>query len=64
MQPTEIPGYYKTQEGTIINNDDGALQAYKIQRVKNNRINTIEDDLKNLKNDMQEIKKLLRGLVK
>jgi phosphoribosylformylglycinamidine (FGAM) synthase PurS component len=63
-QQTEIPGYYKTPEGAIINKDVTGLNAYKMRRVREMKMDAIEDEIRDLKNDMQEIKELLRGLVK
>jgi hypothetical protein len=61
---TEIPGIYKVTEGVLINKDNEGLQAYKMRKQKDIKINKMEDDISSLKNDMQEIKSLLRGLVK
>jgi hypothetical protein len=61
---TEIQGIYKTPEGALINKDNDALLAYRIKRQKDSKIEMIESDISSLKNDMQEIKELLRGLVK
>ena len=61
---TEISGIYKVTEGVLINKDNEGLQAYKMRKQKDIKINKMEDDISSLKNDMQEIKSLLRGLVK
>ena len=61
---TEVPGVYKVSDGILINKDNEALQAYKMRKQKDIKINKMEDDISSLKNDMQEIKSLLRGLVK
>lgn len=61
---TEVPGVYKVADGILINKDNDSLQAYKMHKQKNMKINKMEDDISSLKNDMQEIKSLLRGLVK
>lgn len=62
---TDVPGIYKnTVNGALINKDNKALQAYKLRKKKELKIDQIEKELINLKDDMQEIKELLRGLVK
>jgi hypothetical protein len=65
---TDIPGVYKTPEGFLINKDNNALAAYKAKRVKNkNReqdLNNLKEEVSTIKNDLEEIKDLLKGLVK
>lgn len=62
--PTEISGFYKTPEGSIINKDIDSLKAYKKKRMKSIELNNMKEDISQLKNDMAEIKELLKGLVK
>jgi hypothetical protein len=62
---TDVPGIYKNPDtGALINKDNKALQAYKLRKQKEDRFNMFEEDVAGLKSDMQEIKELLRGLVK
>lgn len=61
---TEIPGVYKVSEGVLINKDNASLQAYKMRKQKDLKVDKLEEDISGLKQDMQEIKALLRGLVK
>jgi len=63
-QKTEIAGIYKVGEGVLINKDDNALQAYKKRKLKAQQIDNVTNDIIDLKRDMEEIKMLLRGLVK
>lgn len=63
-RPTDVPGIFKTSEGVLINKDNDALKAYKIRKIKENKINIIENDMEQIKTDMHEIKELLRGLLK
>ena len=63
-QQTEIPGVYKEREGVLINKDNDALSAYKIQLQKAKETEILRQDVSDLKKDMEEIKNLLRGLVK
>jgi hypothetical protein len=64
LTKTEVPGIYKECEGVLINKDDDGLVAYKKLKSQSKKIATFENDLKSLKNDMAEIKELLKGLVK
>ena len=61
---TEVPGVYKVGEGVLINKDNEALRAYKLRKEKDRKVSVIEDELHCLKNDIEEIKNLLKGLVK
>lgn len=63
-RPTDVPGIFKTSEGVLINKDNDALKAYKIRKIKENKLNIIESDMDQLKTDMLEIKELLKGLLK
>lgn len=62
--PTEKKGFVKTQEGFLLNTDKGALQEYKAKKLKEMKLNKVETEISDLKNDMAEIKALLKGLVK
>lgn len=62
-QKTEIPGIYKT-DGYLVNKDNDALQAYKARKLKEVRLEKMEEEFSNIRKDVQEIKELLRGLVK
>jgi hypothetical protein len=64
MKKTEIPGIYKMGEGILINTDNEALRAYKLRKEKENRFCLLEQNLTELKSDMEEIKNILKGLVK
>jgi hypothetical protein len=61
---TEIPGLYKTPEGFLINKDNNALAAYKAKRSREQDLDNLKENVSSLKNDIQEIKELLKGLVK
>jgi hypothetical protein len=66
-QKTEVSGIYKVRDGILINKDNEALQAYKRKKLRENNINEIEiikDNIQSLKSDLEEIKNLLRSLVK
>jgi hypothetical protein len=61
---TDVHGYYKAPSGAVISKDFESLNAYKKNKAKNAELNTMKDDIAQLKNDMSEIKELLKGLVK
>lgn len=63
-QKTAIPGFYKVDESLVINKDNDGLKAYKKRKLKETRVNKMQYELSDLKNDIKEIKELLRGLVK
>ena len=64
MEKTDIPGIYKSSEGVLINRDNEALKAYKERKKKEKRVELLEQTVTNIKNDLEEIKTLLRGLQK
>lgn len=61
---TEVPGIYKVSEGVLINKDEEGLRAYKLRKEKDRKLQKLEDDFSCLKQDLSEIKELIRGLVK
>lgn len=61
---TEKPGIYKERDGILINKDEEGLHAYKKQKMQALKIKAFEEDLINLKEDISEIKTLLKALVK
>jgi len=61
---TEVPGIYKVREGVLINTDNDSLKAYKNRKMRENRIDEMQEDIHSLKNDLQEIKDLLKGLAR
>jgi hypothetical protein len=64
MQKTDIPGIYKDGKGVLINKDRDALAAYKMRKEKEKKLQYLEENINSLKSDMEEIKNLLKGLVK
>ena len=61
---TDVEGYYKTPTGAVICKDNESLIAYKKRKAKDAQLNSMKEDISQLKNDMAEIKELLKGLVK
>ena len=64
MEKTEVPGLCKVGEGVLINTDNNALAAYKKKKIKDAEINKMQEDMVQLKDDIAEIKALLKGLAK
>ena len=61
---TDAHGYYKTPSGAVVSKDTESLQAYKKNKAKNLQLNSMKKDIDQLKDDITEIKELLKGLVK
>jgi hypothetical protein len=58
------PNLVKDSEtGAVINSNASALEAYKKQRAHLNKINTVEDRIGKLEDNMSEIKDLLKELL-
>lgn len=64
MEKTEVPGICKVREGVLINTDNTALAAYKRKKQKDAEMNQMQEDMVQLKDDIAEIKALLKGLAK
>lgn len=64
MEKTEVKGIYKVGEGVLINKDNEGLKAYKMRKKREAKVVQMEKDLDQMKSDIQEIKELLKGLVK
>jgi hypothetical protein len=62
-QKTEIPGIYKASEGILINKDETSLLRYKREKSTIKKIRSLENDLALIKNDISEIKTLLKGII-
>jgi len=61
---TAVPGIYKVTEGILINKDNEALEAYKKRKSRDKKLDALEEEILTIRDDMAEIKLLLRGLVK
>lgn len=61
---TEVPGMYKVREGIVINKDDAALKAYKKRKQKAKRIDYLSDEVQEIRDTLNEIKEMLRGMAK
>jgi prefoldin subunit 5 len=63
-QKTEIPGIVKVGEGMLINTDNDSLKAYKSRKLREKKIDDLDKSMESMKNELSEIKELLKGLVK
>lgn len=61
---TDRPGIYRTAEGFLINKDNDALAAYKKRKRREQAIENFQDQINELRSDINEIKDLLKGLAK
>lgn len=61
---TDIPGIYRAPEGFLINKDNNALAAYKAKKARDKELDTVKEEVSSMKEDLREIKELLKGLVK
>ena len=61
---TEVPGIYKVRDGILINTDNNSLAAYKNKKKRDKRVDEMQEDIQSLKNDLEEIKDLLKGLAR
>ena len=61
---TDRPGIYRTAEGFLINKDNDALAAYKKRKRKEQAIDKFQEQIDELKSDINEIKDLLKGLAR
>jgi hypothetical protein len=61
---TAVPGIYKVTEGILINKDNEALEAYRKRKSRDKKLDALEEEILTIRDDMAEIKLLLRGLVK
>lgn len=64
LHKTEVPGFYKSHDGVLINKDNEALAAYKKKKIRDQQIEGVIQEMHTLKNDISEIKELLKGLIK
>ena len=57
---TDIPGFYKSSDGALINKDNDALAAYKARKNRDRDFDRLKEDVTSLKTDIEEIKNLLK----
>lgn len=61
---TDSPGIYRTPEGFLINKDNDALAAYKKRKRKEQTVDLLQQQMNELKSDINEIKDILKGLAR
>lgn len=61
---TRVPGMYKVKEGIVINKDNEALKQYKKRKRNMRKVEKMEEEMTEIKSSLDEIKDMLKGLVK
>lgn len=56
---TDVQGIYRTEQGYLINKDNEALQNYRANKLRMKKMNSVAEDVEQLKTEMAEIKELL-----
>jgi len=54
---------FRRQAAALISTDFGGLHAYKTRRDRMKKLEELEDDINNIKQDMTEIKTLLQKIL-
>ena len=55
---TEVPGFYKSHDGVLINKDNDALAAYKKKKLKEHRLDNVLEDIDTLKRSEEHTSEL------
>lgn len=63
MKKTEVPGVYKPKEGVLVNRDNLALLQYKKKKQQMQKMDSIEEEVSNLRSELSEIKELLQRIL-
>ena len=63
MHKTDVKGFYKVEEGIVINRDNEALQAYKKNKTKLREIDSMKKRMEGMEDDLSEIKNMLKKLI-
>lgn len=61
---TDIPGIYRSSEGFLINKDNAGLAAYKAKKQRDKELIQMKEEVSMLKNDINEIKEMLKKVLK
>lgn len=61
---SDASGFYKVNEAVALNKDNDALKAYKKRKLKETQIDKVQIELSSLKSDVEEIKALIKGMIK
>jgi len=51
------------ETGALLSTDHSGLRAYKLQKKKSKQITEMSDDINSLKNELSEIKSLLKTII-
>lgn len=60
---TVVPGIFKVGEGVLINKDNDSLNAYRTRKLKTMKLDEMQGEVETIKNELGEIKELLRELL-
>jgi hypothetical protein len=60
---TDVQGIYRADSGALINKDMDALLAYKKRKQKFSDIDDLKKEVSGIKQDLEEIKDLLRKVI-
>ena len=61
---TDIPGIYRSPEGFLINKDNNALAAYRSRKARDRELDQIKEEFSSMKDDISEIKEMLKKVLK
>jgi hypothetical protein len=61
---TDLPGVYRSPEGFLINKDNNALASYKARKARESELNKMKEEVSSLKDDIEEIKEMLKKVLK
>lgn len=59
LKETTISGIFRDDSGALINKNNDALLSYKMKKENSRRLQMMENQVTELKSDMNEIKNLL-----
>lgn len=64
LESTNVPGLVKdTSTGLVINTSRSEYQNYLLQKDRIKKSMTLEEEINNLKNEMQEVKIALQAII-
>ena len=64
MQKTNVPGIVKASEGVLLNVDAESLANYKKRKLKEQKINRLEEEVVEIKSMLTEVMSILKGINK
>lgn len=61
---TDMPGIYRSPQGFLINKDNNSLAAYKAKKQRDKELDKMKEEMTSLKDDILEIKEMLKKVLK